>query len=148
VCVCHNSFICVTPLVLMCDTTHLYVRHNSFICGIWLIHMCDMTHPHGSSNPVCVCHNSMCAMTHSLTHPHGSSNPVGVCHNSMCAITLCAMTYSFKTVHQDALTFHVWYDIIAMCDMTQSIVIRVTCIIIALCDMPQSIMISVTCLSQ
>ena len=28
--------------VCMCDMTHLYVWHDSFICVTWLIHMCDM----------------------------------------------------------------------------------------------------------
>jgi len=28
----HDSFICVTWLIYMCDMTHLYVRHDSFIC--------------------------------------------------------------------------------------------------------------------
>ena len=51
----HDSFICVTWLIHMCDMTHSYVWHDSFmthsyvwhdsfICVTWLIHMCDMTH--------------------------------------------------------------------------------------------------------
>jgi len=46
----HDSFICVTWLIHMCDmthsyvwhVTHLYMWHDSFICVTWLIHMCDM----------------------------------------------------------------------------------------------------------
>ena len=39
----HDSFICVTWLIHMCDMTHSYVWHDSFIRVTWLIHMCDMT---------------------------------------------------------------------------------------------------------
>jgi len=42
----HDSFICVTWLIHMCDMTHSYVVHDSFICNdeINLHHTCDMTH--------------------------------------------------------------------------------------------------------
>ena len=40
----HDSFICVTWPIHMCDMTHSYVWHDLFICVIWLNHMCDMTH--------------------------------------------------------------------------------------------------------
>jgi len=36
----HDSFICVTWLIHMCDMTHSYVWHDSFICVTWLIHLC------------------------------------------------------------------------------------------------------------
>jgi len=41
----HDSFMCVTWLIHMCDMTHSYVWHDSFICVAWLTLMCDMTHP-------------------------------------------------------------------------------------------------------
>ena len=44
--VCHDSSICMTWLIHMCDVTHPYVWHDSFICVTWLIHVCDMTHPY------------------------------------------------------------------------------------------------------
>ena len=40
----HDSFICVTWLIHMCDKTRSYVWHDSFVCVTWLIRMCDMTH--------------------------------------------------------------------------------------------------------
>ena len=47
----HNSFIYVTRLIHMgdtsihvSDTTHSYVWHDSVTCVTWLIHICDMTH--------------------------------------------------------------------------------------------------------
>ena len=48
-CVWHDSFMCVTWLIDVCDTTHSCVWHDSFvahafICVTWLIHTCDMTH--------------------------------------------------------------------------------------------------------
>ena len=48
----HDSFICVTWCIDMCDVngsytwwnmTHSYVWHDLFIRVTWLIHMCDMT---------------------------------------------------------------------------------------------------------
>jgi len=35
----HDSFICVTWLIHMCDVTHLYVWHDSFVCVTLLNHM-------------------------------------------------------------------------------------------------------------
>ena len=40
----HDSFMCVTWLIHMCDVIPSYVWHDLFICVTWLIHMCDMTH--------------------------------------------------------------------------------------------------------
>ena len=70
----HDSFICVTWfihmcdkthsyvtwLIHMCDTTHSYVWHNSFIYVTWLIRICDMTQVARSENInmylcMCVC---------------------------------------------------------------------------------------------
>jgi len=42
----HDSSICVTRLIHMCDTTHPYVWHDSSICVTRLIHLCDTTHPY------------------------------------------------------------------------------------------------------
>ena len=42
----HDSFVCVTWLICMCDMTHLYVLHDSFVCVTWLICICDMTQPY------------------------------------------------------------------------------------------------------
>jgi len=36
--VTHDSFICVTWLIHVCDMTHPYVWHNSFIYMTWLIY--------------------------------------------------------------------------------------------------------------
>jgi len=40
----HASFICVTWRVQTRDMTHSYVQHDSFLHMTWLIRMCDMTH--------------------------------------------------------------------------------------------------------
>jgi len=45
-CVWHDSFICVTWRIRMCDMTDSHVWHDSSIYVTWLIHMCDMTHSH------------------------------------------------------------------------------------------------------
>jgi len=39
---CHDSLMCGTRLIDMCDMTHSYVRHDLFIGARWLIDMCDM----------------------------------------------------------------------------------------------------------
>jgi hypothetical protein len=39
----HDSFICATWLIHMCDMTHSHLRHDSFVCVTWLIHMCDIS---------------------------------------------------------------------------------------------------------
>jgi len=43
-CVWHESSICVTWLMHMCNILHAHERNDSFICVTWRIHMCDMTH--------------------------------------------------------------------------------------------------------
>jgi len=53
----HDSLLCVTWLIYMCDMTHWYVWHDTCICVTWHMHMCDMTHWY-------VWHDSfMCDMT-------------------------------------------------------------------------------------
>jgi len=42
-CVLHDSCICVTWLIYICDMTHAYVWHDSSICATWLmINVCDI----------------------------------------------------------------------------------------------------------
>jgi len=69
----HDSFVCMTWSIHMCDMIHscvwhndiaiwcdairvtwliLYVWHDSFVCMTWSIHMCDLIHS-------CVWHNSI-----------------------------------------------------------------------------------------
>jgi len=40
----HDSFLCVTWPIHMCDMIYLNVGHDSFICVTWFIHMSSMTH--------------------------------------------------------------------------------------------------------
>ena len=63
----HDSFICVTWCIHMCDMTRSYVRHDSFICATWLIYMCDMTHSYvWRDSFMCVTWRiHMCDVTHS-----------------------------------------------------------------------------------
>ena len=74
----HDSFICATWLIHMCDVTHSYVQRDSFICATWLIHMCDMAHSYVWHGPfICVTWPiHMCDMTHSY-----------VCHDSFICVT-------------------------------------------------------------
>jgi len=115
--VCHDSFICVTWLIHICDMTHSYVQHDSFICVTWLIHMCAMTHSY-------VWHDlftctawliHMCNVTYShvcdVTHSY-------VRHDSFISATLllhmCNVIHSH--VQHDTSTCETWC--IHMCGMT------------------------------
>jgi len=40
----HDSVMCVTWLIHVCDVTYSWVWHDSFMCVSWLIHMRDVTH--------------------------------------------------------------------------------------------------------
>jgi len=66
----HDSFICATWPIHMCDMTHSYVRHDAFICATWPIHMCDMMHSYGRHDSfICAMWPMhMCDMTHSDRH--------------------------------------------------------------------------------
>jgi len=103
----HDSFVCVTWLIRMCDMTHWYVWHDSFTCVTWLVHMWDMTHLY-------VWHDSftcvtwlihMCDMTHSY-----------VWHDSFMFVTwlihVCDMTHSLCILCADAIRspMCVWHD--------------------------------------
>ena len=67
----HDSFVCVTWLIpmcdmthSMCDMTHSYVWHDSFICVNWLIHICDMTHSYVWHESFHVTYSSHMVHTH------------------------------------------------------------------------------------
>jgi len=66
-CVRHDSLVCETWLIHMCDMTHSYVWHDTFICETCLIHICDMTYSYvWHASFICVTWlNHMCDMTHS-----------------------------------------------------------------------------------
>jgi len=52
----HDTFVCVTWLIHMCDMTHSYGWRGSFICVPWRIHTRDMTHSY-------VCHDAFIRVT-------------------------------------------------------------------------------------
>jgi len=72
-CVWHDTFMCLTWLIHMCNMTHSYVWHDTFICVTWLIHMCDMTH-------------SQCDIMHHITRVNAS------CRNINMSCRLCEWT--------------------------------------------------------
>jgi len=107
----HDSFICVTWLIHVCDMTHSYVWRDSFICvlvlsAIWILEFGDLM-----CVRMCVMSNHMCDMTHSY-----------VSHDSFICVTwlihVCDMTRSY--VWHDSFICVTW--LIHVCDMTHSCV--------------------------
>ena len=100
---------------LKCDMTHSGVGHDSFICVTWLIHMCDMTYS-SVRTTVTIVVPLMCDMAHSYMWRDTLCSPY-VCHDSfiyvMRAMTLnvplvCDMTYS-HVGHNSVLGDVTWY---------------------------------------
>ena len=107
----HDSFMCVTRLIHVCDMTHLYVScdgsyewhvssmyvwYDAFMRVIWLIHVCDVTHAYEW-------HDSFACVTW-LIHMCGMNHSY-VWHDSFICVTwlihMCDMThpYSWSRVH-------------------------------------------------
>jgi len=133
-CVWHDSSICVTWLIHMCDMTHSYecqdssicdttqfpggrekkrhqcywyMWHDSFIWVPWLINMCDTTQFPGSRQERDTSATDMCDMTHSYE-----------CHDS----SICD-TAQFPGGREERDT-----SATDMCDMTLSYACHESCI--------------------
>jgi len=109
----HDSFMCVTWLIHMCDMTHL---HDTFTCVTWLIHVCDMTHSHVWH----VTHDDLYVTW--LIQSHGW-------HDSFMCVTwlihMCDMTHLHEQAVGEAVRAAWWHDsygtwLIYICDMTHS----------------------------
>jgi len=134
----HDSFICVTWLIHMCDMTHWCVWHYWFIWVPWVIYRCAMTHSY-------VCHDSficvpwlihMCDMG-AMSHLYVRASP----------LPQPLLTSATWLIHmRDMTDLYGWDDsficsgvataaaTVYMCDMTHSYVwhdsfICVTCLI-------------------
>jgi len=97
----------------MCDMTHSYVWHDSFICETWLIHMCDMTHSQHSTWLRVTWLLHMWDMTHSYVW-HDSF----ICETWLIHI-LDAMIQSSLTLVLDSTWLRATW-LIHMCDVTHS----------------------------
>ena len=112
-CVSHDSFICGTWIIHMCDK-HL------FMCVTWLIHMCDMTYSYHDDAGA----DEMGVSIRSRMRSHSRR---GIDFLTAACWNVCDMTHSH--VWHDAFTCVTWR--FHMCDMTHSYVrhdwiIRVT----------------------
>ena len=131
--VCHDSFGCVTWLILMCNMNHSYKWHDSLVRVTWLVHMCDMTRSY-------VWHDSFLCVTwpirtSDMTHWY-------VWHDSfICAtwlVHMCDMTRSYvrhTSVICVCIDLHVCRDsficatwLIYMCNKIQSRLKSLMCV--------------------
>jgi len=136
----HDSFICVTGLIHMCDMTHSCVWHDSFICVTWLIHMrvmcmCDMIHSYVCPVYVYVWHDSFmcvtwlirtCDVTHSGVW-HDSTRMSLMKRSDMLRRKLSCICMTWLIWMYDMTHLDVWRDSFVgvwrdsfMCDATHS----------------------------
>ena len=119
-CVWHDSFMCVTWLIHVCDTTHSYVWRET-----WRICMGDTTHCVWHDSSMCVWHDSFICVTWNMTHSYGW-------HDSLCVMTMCVtwLIHVYNTTHSQHTCprQYWWYDsmcvtcLIYVCDTTHSYV--------------------------
>jgi len=83
---CHNSVVCVTWLIYICNMTHSWDWHESFTCVTWRICIRDMT---------LMC---MCDRTHSYVRYDSFISRI--CFINICHMTYpCVHTYIHKCAH-------------------------------------------------
>jgi len=130
----HTSFACTTPLpAYMCDVTHWYMWHDSSLCATWLILMCDMTHSHMQCNTLCLCDRycagtwliHMCDMTRAYVW-HDSfwcvTRRIDICrNNALCLFSLLltqpdTLCITGMVLRHDSFIRATW--LIHMCDVT------------------------------
>jgi len=125
----HDSFICVTWLIHMCDMTHSHVWHDSFIYVTWLIHMCDMTHSH-------VWHDSFIYDTYTCVHRVCAHEFVSMCTWVREYVHMSSWVCAHENPRDpnyfhvcDTIHSYVWHDSFIcvtwlnhICDMTHSYV--------------------------
>jgi len=136
----HDSFICVTWLIHMCDMTHSYVWHDSFICVTWLIHdyiLCatsdTLSHQfethcntlqHSSTH--CNTNNITAHTTGHVCHTYMKMGPLklqgpcmshihGSCKGHVCVVSNCSL---HKTNPFTMYVWHTWpLQLPCMCDV-------------------------------
>jgi len=145
----HDSFICVTWLIYMCDVTHSYVWLDSFVCVTWLIRMCDMTHSHvWHGSFICVIwlirifgmthlyvwHGSFICVTW-LIHMCKDMRASAIYEIFMCNMHfhLCRMTHLF--VWNDSLTCVTWLNNMYACVTWLTDIKDMTHWHVCICDM-------------
>jgi len=146
----HNSFICVTCLIHMCEMTHLYVWLDSCICVTWLIYMWDMTHSyvwHDADAFSCVswlilnqsCRSNL-VMTHSYIWMMHIRNMTHMCVTSKRVLAPFLFFTSSLSVW-----YYMTYRSISLCNMTHSDVWHDSCIFVTWLIHVQLFFISFLC---
>ena len=81
------------------DITLLYVKHDSFMCGTWLIHMCDMALAHMQDSftiPIISKHCRVASNVDFLQW-HGLLQRVAVCCSVLQRVAVCCSVLQYAT---------------------------------------------------
>jgi len=107
----HKVLFCLLRLQRHCDTTCASVWHDSPICLTWLIHICDIPHPRVTRLKlrfIRIWHDSNFIhiwLDSSFIHTWQDSSFIYTWYDSNCALSICDMTHMTQ--------------LLSICDMTQ-----------------------------
>ena len=113
-CLRHDSLVCVTTLIHVCNVMNSRVWHDSFMCVASIKHVSDLNHS-------CVCRHESCMCVTWLIHVYDMTHS-RVSHYSFmcvtCLIYVCAMTHS--CVCHDLFMYVPWLIRVCALNMTHS----------------------------
>jgi len=149
---CHDSFICMTWLVHMCDMKHSYVRHDSFICVPWLVFLCVtclicvcyVTHSYVMYQGFLTWHIHKCDMTRSCVSHDSSICVTWLIH--MCHVTHSYILYQRQWCRRHSLWYRYLTWLIHMCVMTR--ILMCTTWLLYMCQKVQLYVVLETMVSQ
>jgi len=103
----HDSSMCVTKVIHVCDVTHLRVWQNLFSCVTWLIHMCHKIHSSIWNDAF------MCVICRLCGFFHVHDVRTWWCVDSMCVIcrygvaTISRLLKKYRSLLQNIVSF-IW----------------------------------------